>query len=227
MKRLLATIVFCSLWLSTAWAAPSVTVETLTYDFGTVFQGDKVHHVFRFHNNGDQILQVGNVRSSCGCTAAMLSSKRIAPGDFGELRVTFDSTDFKGAIHKTISIDSNDPKHEAVSFGLVGTVKAEILTEPDRIKWGRVKEGTELTTRVRLKNLGQKDIRLHAPTATNPELKAELSALDLPHGEEVELLVTATYPEGKKRLTGYIIIATDYQKLPQLRIPVSARLSKK
>jgi len=227
MKRLLIAVVVCCSCFSVAWAAPVLTVEALTYDFGTVFQGDEVHQVFRFQNSGDEILQVGNVRSSCGCTAAMLSSRRIAPGDFGELRVTFDSADFKGAIHKTISLDSNDPNNPVVRFGMIGTVKAEILIEPERIKWGRVQAGTPLSTTVMLKNLGQEDVRLHAPTATNPLIKAELSTLELAQGGEVQLEVTATFPEDKKRLTGYVIIATDYQKVPQLRIPVSARLSKK
>ena len=96
MGRWLLTLVLLCLSVTGAVAAPELSAERLNYDFGEIVQGAKVDHVFRFRNTGDQVLVVGNVRSSCGCTAALLTATRIAPGDMGELRATFDSTRFKG-----------------------------------------------------------------------------------------------------------------------------------
>lgn len=221
---LVSVLLLCS--LSPAWAAPQIAAESLTFDFGEILQGDQVKYVFRFRNTGDQVLQVDNVRSSCGCTAALLSATRIAPGDMGELRTTFDSTRFKGAIHKTVTMDTNDPKSSQISFALVGNVKAEVFVDPERISWGKVNIDTPLSSVVMLKNLGETTINLQAPTATSPGLSGELSDLVLVPGKEVELKITAKFPEQKKRIGGYVLIATDYPKVPQIRVSVSARLAK-
>lgn len=224
MKSFCLLLMALFLSVSHVSAAPKLTVEGLNYDFGTIFQGEQVQQVFRFRNDGDELLTVGNVRSSCGCTAAILSASRIAPGNFGELRVTFDSTRFKGAIHKSVTIDTNDPAQPVVGFAMFGNVKAELVMQPERIKWGRVKAGTLLSDTIIIENHGKTAVRLVSPTATIPDVTAELSDTLLAPGETVELHVKATYPAQKKRLRGYIIIATDYRQVPQLRIPFSARL---
>ncbi|NOY12772.1 MAG: DUF1573 domain-containing protein [Deltaproteobacteria bacterium] len=209
-----------------AFAAPKLVAERLNYNFGEITQGTRVEHVFRFRNAGDQILEVGNVRSSCGCTAALLSATRIAPGDMGELRATFDSTRFKGAINKVVTIDSNDPQQRKVSFGIYGNVKAEVLLQPERVTWGSVEKGMTLNSTVRIINRGPVTINLQPPRVTDPVISAKLSALQLLPGKQVELQITAKIPNQKKRLGGYVIIATDYSNVPQLRVSVSARLSK-
>lgn len=226
MKRWLLVLVMLLCSVTYGFAAPQLEVENLNYSFDEILQGDRVEHIFRFRNAGDEILEVGNVRSSCGCTAALLSAKRIAPGDMGELRVTFDSTRFKGGISKTVTIETNDPRKKKVSFGIHGNVKAELMLEPERVSWGKVKADTPMNSTVKITNLGTETIALQAPQVTTPAISADLSALQIAPGEQVELRISAKFPEQKNRLGGYVIIATDYQKVPQLRVSVSARLSK-
>ncbi len=205
-------------------AGPKFSADQLNYDFGEIIQGKRVDYVFRFRNAGDQILQLGSLRSSCGCTVALLSATRLAPGDLGEVRVTFDSTRFRGAISKTVSLDTNDPNFPQISFNMFGTVKAEISYEPDRINWGKVKAGTALRAVVKIVNQGTHSVKLVPAQATDPAVTAKLSSLLLQPKGQVELIIEAKFPEQKKRLGGYVIIGTDYQKVPQLRVPVSARL---
>ena len=40
------------------FAAPAITVEGLEYNFGEIVQGAEVVHSFRFHNVGDQVLNI-------------------------------------------------------------------------------------------------------------------------------------------------------------------------
>ena len=226
MKSIAALLLVFFVNVGVGLAAPQMLVEQLNYDFGEVVQGGKVDYTFRFRNAGDEVLEIGNVRSSCGCTAALLSARRIAPGDMGELQATFDSTRFRGAVSKVISVESNDPKHPQVSFSLFGNVKAELVMQPERINWGLVKRGQLLESQVVISNQSQLTIQLQPPQATNPEVSVELSGLQLPPGEQVVLHLSAKLPEDKSRLGGYIIIPTDYANFPQLRVPISARLAK-
>ena len=75
------------------WAAPKLVVEHPEHDFGVIYQGERVPHSFKFSNQGEHPLTVTKVRSSCGCTAALASSREIAPGESGEIQANFDTAD--------------------------------------------------------------------------------------------------------------------------------------
>ncbi|MCK5912530.1 MAG: DUF1573 domain-containing protein [Desulfuromusa sp.] len=212
---------------SSVFAAPALVVERLNYDFGEIIQGTKNTNTFRFYNAGDQILKIGRVRSSCGCTAALLTTRRLAPGAMGELRLTFDSQGFRGAVQKVVTLETNDPAHSVVTFSLQGTVKAELYLQPERVNWGVVGKNTPLQTELEIINESRQAISLQAPKVTSAGILAELSSLKIASGGRVTLKVSAGFPEGKKRLAGYVLINSDLPNLPQLKVPVSARLSQK
>ncbi len=85
-----------------------ITWEKSTHDFGDVFQGDKVEHVFRFTNTGNQDLVITNVEVTCGCTTPKGWPRDPIPkGGSGELTVAFDSAGKIGKQNKVITITSN------------------------------------------------------------------------------------------------------------------------
>jgi len=226
--RHVSILLFLLLLLSvggSVYAAPAVVFENIKHDFGEITQGDKLTYTFRFQNAGDQVLEIGRVRSSCGCTAALLSTRRLSPGTLGELAVTFDSHGFRGRVQKVVTFDTNDPKHPSVSVVLQGVVKAELYITPQRINWGRVKAGTPLRMVIDVVNESDQTISLSPPVVTVSDLSAQLSSMTLDAGEKVSLEVTANFPHGKKRLAGYVILHSDFPAVPELRVPVSARLS--
>ncbi len=102
MRRLFVFLAFCGpfFWVATAWAAPVLFVESVAFDFGHIVQGEQVEYTFRFRNAGDELLEISQLRSSCGCTAALLSTPRLAPGTVGELQVKFDSHGFRGRVQE-------------------------------------------------------------------------------------------------------------------------------
>ena len=212
--------------VATVLAAPALVVDNVTHDFGEVVQGNKITETFRFRNAGDEVLEISSLRSSCGCTAALLTSRRLAPGAMGELTLTFNSSGFRGSVQKRVTFSTNDPAHPSVGFALQGKVTPELTLTPERINWGVVTLAMPLHAEIEVRNTSSKTITLQSPTVTNSAIVAKVSALKIAPGEQVRLAVTASFPEGKKRLAGYIMIATDLQQLPQLRISVSARLAR-
>ena len=212
---------------SSVFAAPALVVERMNHDFGEILQGAEITHTFRFQNAGDQLLEISRLRSSCGCTAALLTTRRLEPGSMGELQLIFNSQGFRGAVQKMVTFETNDPKHSAVTFTLQGKVKAELFLQPKRINWGVVKSNTPLLADLEIINDSTQTITLQAPEITNAGIIAELSPLIIAPGERANLKVSAKFPAGKKRLAGYILINSDFPNLPQLKVPVSARLAKK
>ena len=115
---------------SFAFAAPNLQINDPKFDFGEIFQGEKVLHVFEFINEGDETLKIDRVRSSCGCTAVMVSEKSIPPGGKGELQANFDSTRFRNDVSKTIYLYSNDPVRPVMQFQIKGTILETVAVEP-------------------------------------------------------------------------------------------------
>ncbi len=223
--RFILPLIFLFFSNSVALAAPQLAAEQLSYDFGEILQGDQVEYTFRFRNAGDEILEISNVRSSCGCTAALLSSRRIAPGEMGELQAKFDSAKFQGGVTKTISLESNDPQMPELSFSIYGQIKAELVMTPERVRWGKVAADSPLESVITIVNQGKTDVVLQPAQSTSPDVNVTLSSLQLPAGSQVELQVAGSLAAGKSRLGGYIIISTNHPNVSQLRLPVAARLA--
>ena len=60
---------------------------------------------------GDAVLEIRKVKSSWGCTAALLSSEEINPGEKGEIKTVFNPAGRHGPYKKTIKVYSNDKKN--------------------------------------------------------------------------------------------------------------------
>ncbi|MFK7950336.1 MAG: DUF1573 domain-containing protein [Saprospiraceae bacterium] len=84
-----------------------IQFETPVYDFGTVEEGEEVEYVFKFKNTGKKPLIIKSATATCGCTVPKPSKKPIAPGETGEIPVTFDSKGRGAVVSKTITVTSN------------------------------------------------------------------------------------------------------------------------
>lgn len=210
-----------------AWAAPVVTVPAAEHDFGTIFQGESVRHVFIFTNTGSAPLTVEKVSSSCGCTAALASAKVLAPGESGEIQTTFDSTRFRGAIKKTVYLYTNDPAQPLLHLQVKGNVREELALNPQMVNFGALAPKKAAKTTVHLVNQGHREVRLKGLETTSPELTARLSATVIPPGGQVSVELTLTPKPGQPRFSGYVLFKADGALSHDLRIPVYADLGER
>ncbi len=122
-------------------AAPRIEFDELFWDFGTIYQREEASHRFVFRNKGDATLKIGKVRSTCGCTAALPVAREIAPGEEGEIKVTFRAGTMRGRVVKHVYVDSNDPVQPRVNLELTVHVKVELEVVPHGIYIGRLGVG--------------------------------------------------------------------------------------
>ncbi|NJK83133.1 MAG: DUF1573 domain-containing protein [Saprospiraceae bacterium] len=85
----------------------NMTFDEMTFDFGTVNDGEKVRHAYKFKNTGNEPLIISNATGSCGCTVPQWPQDPIAPGATGEIMVEFDSKNKPGRQTKTVTITAN------------------------------------------------------------------------------------------------------------------------
>jgi hypothetical protein len=84
-----------------------IQFETPVYDFGTVEEGEQVKYVFKFKNIGKKPLIIKSAKAGCGCTVPKPSKAPVAPGEYGEIPVTFDSNGRGPVVSKSIDVTSN------------------------------------------------------------------------------------------------------------------------
>jgi len=85
---------------------PKMEFAEKNYDFGTIDQGTKVEHIFKFKNTGDAPLVIVNAKSSCGCTVPTYPKTPIAPGETAELLVKYNGSG-KNQVNKTVTVTAN------------------------------------------------------------------------------------------------------------------------
>jgi uncharacterized cupredoxin-like copper-binding protein len=91
-------------------AGAKIYFSETQHDFGKVKEGGKVNYTFTFENKGTASLQIKDVKTSCGCTAAVVNESTIKPGQSGSIKIEFDTKNRSGRNSKTITVVSNDIK---------------------------------------------------------------------------------------------------------------------
>ena len=86
---------------------PAFEWVDIEHDFGTITEGEKVTHLYKFKNTGAVPLIIENVRPSCGCTAPNWTKEPIPVGGTGEVEVVFDSKGKPNAQNKTVTVTAN------------------------------------------------------------------------------------------------------------------------
>lgn len=133
-----------------AGEGPRIRFAQELFDFGTVEQGQKVVHVFEFTNAGNVPLEISDVTTSCGCTATMLSSRRLAPGEKGQVRAEFDSEKYRDKVQIWLHLFTNDPRRRQATILLQGNVAQFLRVDPQELDLGVVGEGQQVRGSIRV-----------------------------------------------------------------------------
>ena len=103
---------------------PRIRVEPETFDFGKALPAKTLRKEFTLSNFGDAELVIENVSTTCGCTAALASDTKLAPGSSTVLRVTLETRSYSGKLERQVLVRSNDPKTPLLTVTVSATVGA-------------------------------------------------------------------------------------------------------
>lgn len=62
--------------------------------------------IYKFTNTGSEAIKINKVTTTCGCTTAKLEKKEFAPGESGQIPVTFKYEDRKDFQMKSIGVET-------------------------------------------------------------------------------------------------------------------------
>lgn len=211
----IAVLLFASAALAQATKPRAVFKET-KHDFGKVKQGDVVTHEFVFTNEGGAELVVEKVETTCGCTAALVSEKKIGPGKEGRIKTTFDTRGYSGKLTRYIYFSSNDGDSPRRELGLVADIEvppsARVDVDKYNLDMGLCLEGETPSAKIVVKSVGQRELKVemaHENVTFFSGGRPLASPFFLPAGEsrEVELRFPPQTRMGVQR--DYVLIKTN------------------
>lgn len=89
--------------------AAKIRLDRTIYDFGNI-EERKIHKTsFVIKNMGRDTLEIREIITSYGCTAAVPRKRRIAPNEQTEFKVQLDTTNRFGSLKNEIIVRTNDP----------------------------------------------------------------------------------------------------------------------
>jgi uncharacterized protein DUF1573 len=217
---LLLSVVACSSkGRHDAPAAPHITCDAASYDFGQTRQGSRLKHTFRLRNTGSAPLRIERVDYSYSCVAVN-PPERVAPGEGADLEVACDTDNRSNRLVDKLVIHSDDPLLPQLEL------KVEASVEP---LLGLTSRTVELKT-----PFGRKDsqeVRLTGALATQARL--ELEMVDPPGPQVTILAAEPGRPQGLRltlagsrvgRTAGRVQVRTGLEKPKDLTLLYSGQV---
>ena len=119
-------------------AALPVEIASPIHDFGEVFGGTEVAHIFTFTNRGDEVLEITDVESSCYCTTGFLSDTRIPPGGTGKIKVAFKAPPRSEVVHEVVKLTTNQSALPHFELAVKATVITPFEAIPASLLLGKI-----------------------------------------------------------------------------------------
>jgi hypothetical protein len=189
-------------------------------DLGTVSEDTIATGVIRFTNIGDNILKIGNIKTSCGCTAVDLEKLEYARGEVGEITVKFNTRGFAGIARKYVTIHPENIQPSSVRVTLQVNVLPKLEIEPRFIDFQDITiNGKVYQRRFLVKNNTAKPLVVRQIKSNLKLLDIQPNSLLIKPGEQQTVSINFK-PESELKTTGYLVLEVSEHANFVKRIPV-------
>jgi outer membrane protein OmpA-like peptidoglycan-associated protein len=130
MKKLL----FILLLISSSLLAQQnkIVFDNTSHNFGNILEKDgKVHHVFRFVNEGSEAVSINKIFTTCGCTTTDWTVSPVEPGTEGYIVVEFDPASRQGRFMNALTVSTSDNpsnEHKLYIRGIVAKEQEQLAS---------------------------------------------------------------------------------------------------
>ena len=206
--------------------APAAVPLEMIKDFGAVNKGQRVTHEFAIRNDGDAVLQITEVRPSCGCTVAEYD-RTVAPGSTGRVKATVDTRNFKGGIAKSVRVFTNDLSNPQIDLVIKANVKTPFEIVPGYARFIAVYGEPQKTSVQSVWSTERRDLNLLGAQSPYPFVKVSYrqasddERLDDADGTQWQVQIELDQDAPVGPLADFVVLTTDNPKLKTMRIPVS------
>ena len=139
--------VIASILIQAAVVFAALDWESKTLDLKAKLGDSKISGIFKFTNTGTELVEIKQVKTSCGCTTATLAKKTYAPGESGEIKATLNVGNRVGPQRKSITVTTANAS-ERYTLILKATIPEVIKYQPRVLIWAKDGEKTPRTVEI-------------------------------------------------------------------------------
>ncbi len=224
MKRLALIALFAAMSLPVfaeeEAAAPAIFCAEPNHDFGTLDSSHTVVHDYIIVNKGNAPLEITQARPSCGCTVANISNKTVAPGEESRITAQLNLAGRAGPQHKTITVDSNDPKQPQLTLTLNGNIGNAVNIVPSEVTFGQMSAHDTATREIIITPGDGNPLKVLSADSSSPNIGAEIQTRE--DGKVYAILITTKGALTPGVINAVVHVTTDNLSRPQFDIPVNA-----
>ncbi len=131
-----------------ATAPAPLQFDSMSHDWGRQTDVAPLKHTFKFTNISDQTVTIRSVSATCGCTVPQLTKKIYAPGETGEIEVSFNPKNRRGPQSKQVNITFEGDSYAPMRLDLSSHILPMLWVEPNRVLFQDNYKGTGGTQQV-------------------------------------------------------------------------------
>jgi hypothetical protein len=199
--------------------------DELGKDFGSVPRGPTLTHPFHLTNKTNQVVTIGNVRVSCGCTTVYALKSRLNPGESTALVAHMDTSRFIGSRTVTIFVRFDEPQFEEVRLWVRAHSRDDLFVTPENFAFGKVKQDSSPSASVTVLFQGDGQAQITSASCESSYIQPKVRELRRQVGE-VAYEVTATLRPGCPPGHWYteVWLQTGNSGLPAIRVPLDVQI---
>lgn len=183
MSKILSIFLFIlslsAVSISETYAQPVAVIDNKSYDAGIVKPQTTVSHDYIITNQGDQDLILENVKTTCGCNAAIPSATTIVPNAIGIISAKMSTGSLDSKLSKSVILYTNDPNNKEIRMDIKAEVQNVLFFEPETsFDFGNIPYNQIIEKTLYLKSRDGKEFTITEPRASHPSLKLSVGEPD-------------------------------------------------
>jgi hypothetical protein len=220
-------IVLAGLWMGgqavAGWA--DGLFDERARDFGSVPHGPMLQHSFRLTNNTKEVMQLGQVRVSCGCTSASALQTVLQPGESTSIVANMDSSRFYGFRRVTIFVPIFRPQWDEVHLTVQANSRSDMAITPDTLAFGKIQRGTAPSAKVNVSFMSPENWQVEDVRAESNYVKPAFKELHRANGDVTYELSATLRPDTPVGIWYTDLwLKTNNPSTPHIRVPLTVEV---
>lgn len=199
----------------------------LKHDFGVVARGADVRHQIVITNLYEEDIEITNVGTTCGCTAARPDRNRLKTHEKAYIEVKMNTEKFMrrkdSNVDVTVTFDGGSSK--TVRIPITAYIRSDVVLKPGNADFGSVEFGIGAKRTLDIAYAGRNDWNLRGVRNDNPHLKAEVVETSRGNGRvnyQLSVQLDPNTPLGSVQDRIYLL--TDDANSPEVPVLVMAKV---
>ncbi len=212
------------------WSQKLLDSVSTQHDFGAVPALSKQEHTFEFVNTTEDILNLFQVRASCGCTKPTILTPSVAPGETAKILAQFQTRQFRGEKSATVTVSVDRvgqyTQRGEVQFSVKGKIRKDVVMSPGEVSFPTIGASQTAQQIVKLKYAGSPLWQVLKVKSTNPHLDVEAQEISREQTGRVayELVVKVKDSMPAGSFEEELTVFTNDKNTPRMPVSVSGRV---